>query len=334
MPALGSGVVWSLGENTDELFLSHASLEDHRPFSTTSSELEWVEPAKISPAGRQFKYDISDNRWETSVTPELNATGVSSIANIRSQAADLGYIAGGKLNVLEGVGKEGILIFLGTGTKGSTSDASLKERSFRSIQVYDIASERWFSQATTGDLGAYPPERGAPAPSPHPRQTDRPTTSTFLAGGIAPPTPICFDVWVLSLPYFHWTEIRTYDGDRIGRSGMTCEAVGEGNRYMFVFGGFVGGAGLGNESVCGVIRPGQLLDLTTGEWDNDFEVERRWEVPEAVYPMVQIIPGGFRLRNFQFQIPRTAFPGLHQVFCIYIFDKFDENTRTFPRTKL
>ncbi|RPA77492.1 hypothetical protein BJ508DRAFT_417029 [Ascobolus immersus RN42] len=221
-----------------------------------------------------------------------------------NQTTELDTNESGTLNVVEGVGKEGLLVFLG----GNTGDET-QWRSLRTIQVYDIEAGRWYQQDTTATSGFYPPERihhcTVAASSP-----DGSSHNIYMYGGWASTKNTLSDVWVLSLPAFHWTRLSTTGGDGVPRMDMACEAVGRDNRYMFVFGG---DPGLGPAQKCDKdTKPGQLLDLTTGQWGRRFDVEKRYEVPDAVYASI----GGDSTGGATMKEPREGFvdPALKALF--------------------
>lgn len=133
----------------------------------------------------------------------------------------------------------------------------------RHITMYDPVEGAWYSQETTGDA---PSVRdgfclvGA--------QGSNGTYELFLYGGwIASLGDVYNDVYVLSLPGFHW-----FKGPSQGQPRMdhTCEVIGNGSRQMAV----VGGLALQGEKweEPDDLRNGLgVLDLKTLEWASSYD---------------------------------------------------------------
>ncbi|CRG83183.1 putative ATP-dependent helicase YwqA [Talaromyces islandicus] len=101
------------------------------------------------------------------------------------------------------------------------------------ISVYDIASQTWFLQNTTGDI---PPQLtmfcSVVAPA-----ADRSSFNIYIYGGydgVSAESPPSDDVYILSIPSFTW--IKAYSGQYShGRSGHKCLQVYP--DQMFILGG-------------------------------------------------------------------------------------------------
>ena len=109
------------------------------------------------------------------------------------------------------------------------------------VDIYDIASGSWYTQATTrdpaannGDSDGFPKPRmmgcivAASAP-------DNSSHQIYMHSGAGKLYGDSFDdVWVLSLPMFRWKRVSE---NVFGFFGHTCHVVGN-NRYMVTLGGY------------------------------------------------------------------------------------------------
>lgn len=136
----------------------------------------------------------------------------------------------------------------------------------QSIPVYDIATEEWHIQNTTGDAPDFRAEFCAVATS---LNDDTSTYDIFVYGGDngLPGSKAIYahdDVWVLSVPSFHW--IKVSDGTaKHGRSGHTCSLPFP--NQMLV----IGGQNLNSSNLC--VQDGSVADvfnLNTLEWSRRY----------------------------------------------------------------
>lgn len=126
------------------------------------------------------------------------------------------------------------------------------------IDVYDIATSKWYKQATSGpmpNIRVNPCAVTAAAP-------DGSSTQIYMFGGqnlIPAGNQTQYDdMWILSVPSFTWIKV-DMDGQSVpyGRSGHTCDVW---NSQMVMVGGYVGDQ-LSCES------PGiYVFDLSNLEW--------------------------------------------------------------------
>ncbi|RPA77907.1 hypothetical protein BJ508DRAFT_364183 [Ascobolus immersus RN42] len=216
----------------------------------------------------------------------------------------------GTLNVLENVGREGALVFVG----GMNAGGPANERPISRVQIYDIAEKRWYDQPTTASNGFFPPNRDSHcsvlASSP-----DGSSHNIYIFGGLRPGKPPRREesgryFWVLSIPAFHWSQITITGGDHEGRVGHSCESLGKRGRYMFLFAGDIW---KGTNQNCDLSRSGgQLFDLTTGEWGPAFDPEKAYEVSKEIYDSI----GGNAKGGAKMVKPRDGFsdPSLERLF--------------------
>jgi hypothetical protein len=126
------------------------------------------------------------------------------------------------------------------------------------IDVYDIATSKWYKQATSGpmpNIRVNPCAVTAAAP-------DGSSTQIYMFGGqnlIPAGNQTQYDdMWILSVPSFTWIKV-DMDGQSVpyGRSGHTCDVW---NSQMVMVGGYVG-----DELSCE--SPGiYVFDLSNLEW--------------------------------------------------------------------
>ena len=201
--------------------------------------------------------------------------------NVTSQ--DLPYFRGVDIEYVR-YGAAGMLMVLG-GDLDNTADAFL--RKLNSIQIYDIASSKWFTQITTGNA---PISRqsycSAVSAAPDDSSMHLILYGGYLNGASAfNETDGSVGVFMLVMPAFEWIQIntthaegtRTYD-PRVGHSCTTYQ-----DRGMFVFGGR-GGQDPNCTSTFSTFR---ALDLTTFEWQRQWPLKNTtYEVPQAVIDVV------------------------------------------------
>ncbi|EEP76020.1 conserved hypothetical protein [Uncinocarpus reesii 1704] len=130
------------------------------------------------------------------------------------------------------VGELGILVFMGGEVPSVTSEVGAKinytPNSWNYVQVYDIASGKWFNQTTSGLAIEQRTEFCAVV------LHDESSSSYqiyVLGGGTFSSTKALSDVSYLSIPSFKWYQAASLDEPRMT---LTCEAYG---RQIFGIGG-------------------------------------------------------------------------------------------------
>lgn len=139
--------------------------------------------------------------------------------------------ADGVLVYVPGYGDQGILLGLAGGTNLTYTQMNV-------IDVYDIAGDTWYKQATTGPTPEFRVNPCAVATS----AADGSSVQVHLFGGqkLLPygSQEQHDDLWILTLPSFTWIEVDQADQPvPPGRSGHTCNVW---NSQMVVVGGYVG----------------------------------------------------------------------------------------------
>ncbi|KAF4982414.1 hypothetical protein FZEAL_1932 [Fusarium zealandicum] len=173
------------------------------------------------------------------------------------------------------VGKKGILVVLGgvvypewsgRSHKSSDEEASEKESPefMQTIDVYDIANERWYKQETDDGPGAL--ARGCAVVAP---ASDSSSFNIYYYGGfdgIHPTEPFSDAVWALSVPSFTWTKIN--EGKTIhARAGHKCFMPYP--DQMMVFGGYTSQSG--RAITCLDKGPVVVFNITSGEWMEEYD---------------------------------------------------------------
>ncbi|KAF4592525.1 Galactose oxidase/kelch, beta-propeller [Ophiocordyceps camponoti-floridani] len=192
------------------------------------------------------------------------------------------------------VGKQGILVVLGGVTypewasdihKSDDEAASTRESPafMRNIDIYDVATGRWYQQPTTG--GPASRARGCAVVAP---AADRSSFNIYYYGGfdgIHPQSPFHDDVWVLSLPSFTWTLINR--GTELhARAGHRCFLPYP--DQMMVFGGYAAEAG--DLPSCLDGGPIVVFNITSGEWIKSYDPATYG--PYGVHENVRAVIGG------------------------------------------
>lgn len=153
----------------------------------------------------------------------------------------------------------------------------------RNIDIYDVATGRWYQQPTTG--GPASRARGCAVVAP---AADRSSFNIYYYGGfdgIHPQSPFHDDVWVLSLPSFTWTLINR--GTELhARAGHRCFLPYP--DQMMVFGGYAAEAG--DLPSCLDGGPIVVFNITSGEWIKSYDPATYG--PYGVHENVRAVIGG------------------------------------------
>ncbi|KAH7160955.1 hypothetical protein EDB81DRAFT_879293 [Dactylonectria macrodidyma] len=173
------------------------------------------------------------------------------------------------------VGKEGILVVLGgvvypewagTSAKSANQSASEEEspKFMSTIDIYDIANDKWYQQPTEDGPGAR--ARGCAVVA---AASDYSSFNIFYYGGfdgINVKEHFSDDVWALSLPSFTWTKIN--EGTSLhGRAGHKCFTPYA--DQMMILGGYTPQAGTSITCLDG--GPVVLFNISSGEWMDSYD---------------------------------------------------------------
>ena len=193
-------------------------------------------------------------------------------------------------------GPAGILVVVG-GRIAAGNDATLRQ--MNSIQIYDIAAGKWFTQYTTGDI---PPSSqwycSAVSAAP-----DDSSMHLILYGGWTNDQGNFDDehadragVYILIMPAFHWIKINTTYANELSRIterrlGHSCATYKD--RQFLVFGGKFDKFKNDNMTCNSTFSPLRMLDLTTFEWQTQWPLkDTAYQVPQAIIDVVGGGPSG------------------------------------------
>lgn len=149
--------------------------------------------------------------------------------------------------------------------------------------VYDSVSRTWYNQTTTAQDDEFPPTRSyfcAVAAS----ASDSSSHNIYIYGGWQNAgTDIALDdIWVLSIPSFHWIPVGSTSVPKIA---LSCALLDD--RYIVTYGGLPH-AGRPLSEECDVNQSGlRLYDLTTSNWTNQYEASKDgYAVPSKIYDVI------------------------------------------------
>lgn len=151
------------------------------------------------------------------------------------------------------------------------------------INVYDIAADKWYTQATTG--GPSQLTRGCAVVQP---AQDYSSFSIYYYGGYdglhyTDSSDFKDDVWVLSLPSFMWMKVASGRSGH-GRAGHKC--VMPYPDQMMVIGGAP--AQPGDAPTC--VEGGfvELFNLSSTKWLDQYDpnVWSKYQIPSMIYQMI------------------------------------------------
>lgn len=242
VPELGRG--WYFGGHQD-------------PY-TTYGWVQWI-PRIYVKSMIEFTFPGSANKDIQSMSSGQTAGSDGAWRNITQGGIQSGdgfpERADGVLVYVPGYGAEGILLGLAGGTNATFDQMNV-------IDVFDIATSKWYTQPTNGTQPSYRVDPCAVAFS----AADGSSTNVYMYGG-QDLTPVGHqiqydDVWILTIPAFTWIKADTTGQSTPGaRAGHTCNAW---DAQMVVVGGYVGA----NQS-CD--SPGiYIFDASELKWINDY----------------------------------------------------------------
>ena len=144
------------------------------------------------------------------------------------------------------------------------------------VHVFDIASSRWYEQETTAEKDIFPSKRQefcAVVAS----AEDGSSHNIYIYAGWNEQV-LAQDVYVLSLPSFHWIRV---SGGLQPRIDHKCAKVQE--HYLISYRG-----GVPEGTPCDTNQGLQIFDISTLEWTESFTVsgESKYTVPKKVYSII------------------------------------------------
>ncbi|KAJ0114490.1 hypothetical protein J7T55_004733 [Diaporthe amygdali] len=192
------------------------------------------------------------------------------------------------------VGAQGILVALGGvvypefvnaahSSDNLTGSENVSPSFMSNIDIYDIASGKWYTQPTVG--GPSQLARGCAVMQP---AQDYSSFNIYYYGGYdglhaTDASDFKDDVWILSLPSFMWMKVAS-GRSGYGRAGHKCFMPYP--DQMMVIGGYPAQAGTATTCVSGGII--QLFNLSSSKWIDRYDpgVWSNYHVPEMIYAMI------------------------------------------------
>ncbi|KAK2759135.1 hypothetical protein FQN54_003234 [Arachnomyces sp. PD_36] len=210
------------------------------------------------PIEGMISFDFESKTWDN----------ISSVGS-----SQRGWLVEHEMEYIPSYGEEGILISMGGNDLESQISFYDAEnlRSMSNITIYDIKTQKWFSQATSGDV----PTGRNQFCTVVAQGGDNDSWEIFMYGGTNGHRDASANdsdqVYVLSLPAFRWFQS---DAVTQPRFMHTCELVGK--RQMLSIGGVHAQIG---DTVDPFIHGLGIFDLTDWEWKPIYDAEAADYVP-------------------------------------------------------
>lgn len=192
-------------------------------------------------------------------------------------------------------GGAGVLIAFGGVDPNDHSEFSSNTlgtyRDMSQIFVYDIASGTWFNVTATGDV---PVGRINMCAGVSAAPDDSSFQITIYGGYNLRFGNPANDMYVLSVPSFQWINVTPQDADPYGRWEHSCAVWND--AQMIVLGGLMkestGNGAIVNANGCNASHPPlAIIDTTQFTFQTQFNPQRSYSVPQAVY---NVIGGDYR----------------------------------------
>ncbi|KAL9595979.1 MAG: hypothetical protein Q9219_006102 [cf. Caloplaca sp. 3 TL-2023] len=208
-----------------------------------------------------------------------------SFSNISTVTMNtFGTVEYGYLSYIEFFGSKGVLVtFGGSSGLGRPYGASSTYTTFnfgmKTVAIYDIASQSWYQQPTTGEV----PLSGNGGCSVAVSAADHSSHSIYVFGGLEDRGELDDQLYILSLPSFIWIRVPQGGG---WRSGHKCHVMG--SNHMLVVGG-------SNKTACDSgPRFSQglgIFSLNDHEWRSSYE-PTDGSAPYYIHSSISSVIGG------------------------------------------
>ena len=158
----------------------------------------------------------------------------------------------------------------------------------KEVYIYDISTKTWFTQSTTAVAGRYPDAQGSLC-SVGASAADNSSHNIYIYGGFHGAfhewMKSSNDVFILTLPAFHWVLVYTdEDGADPRRTyGHRCQKVHE--KHMVAYRGQ--GSSCENDSQYGEFQGISIYDMSSLTWTTNVELENQtYLVPQELYERI------------------------------------------------
>ncbi|AEO70882.1 uncharacterized protein THITE_72424 [Thermothielavioides terrestris NRRL 8126] len=263
--------------------------------SAPSENLAWYFSGLRSPSGGEIYYPGTGNATTTASNVSSTLITLDMATQLQETFTNdtLPQAIPGRADpelVWVPVGSKGILVVLGgvvypdfserSQTSANQTASELQSPSFMStIDIYDVASRKWYTQKTTGGPGQR--TRGCAVVA---RAQDGSSFNIYYYGGydgLHQDQPFSDEVWVLSLPSFTWVLLANSTVE--GRAGHKCVAPYP--DQMMVIGGYPHPQGLVTSCLTETIR---VFNLSAGTWLDRYDpaIYSNYTVPSAVHEKI------------------------------------------------
>ncbi|GME65527.1 Kelch repeat protein [Neofusicoccum parvum] len=234
-------------------------------YTSGATDARWGDGG-AAPVPGMVSYNYSSGAWRNVSVEGFAGGGTAAWGKMAD--VPFGEGGGGVLAVLGGEGGDREVL---RNTEGG--------RSFANVSLYDPVRDRWFGQFTTGEA---PGVRdgfcmvGA--------QGKNGSFELFVYGGwLASKSDVYSDVYILSLPGFHW-----FKGPSVGAPRMqhSCNVIGSGNRQMLAIGGLALQWQPSSEQKWK--EPDEwrnglgVFDMKTLEWTDSYDPDLEYDTPDVI----------------------------------------------------
>ena len=217
-------------------------------------------------------------------------------------------VAHGELVYIKGVGKAGILVLIGgnAGTLGSQlvsmvtkakvvpfplpfSTNTLLQRSMKFVHVFDIATQTWFSQSTTAEREFQPSGREQFC-SVAASAEDNSSHNIYIYGGRTSSGDTSNEVFILTLPAFHWVSVYPSTEDNSNTSirltySHRCQKIHE--KHMVAYRGTTDSNTCDSDKELKKFQGIAIYDMSSLTWTTRVELEnQKYLVPQVLFEII------------------------------------------------
>ena len=301
-----SGKVWNFDLSSQEWEVHPSGIEDPAEEAAIAFDAEkqvgWYYGGKVSPdsflepsMSTRALHDLYrlDKGEETPIKVETKSSHIEEV--VQGELVYIGGVGEAGILVLVG-GEQGVDTFLLVSPQISIDDPSafltntLLQRSTQTVHVFDIATKTWFAQSTTAEQGFYPSPRAGFCSIVASAQ-DNSSHNIYIYGGWSQGgmrTYITSDIFILTLPAFHWVSVYPLTGDESELENRPiqnhkCQKLHE--KHMVAYRG-------GKDYLCDnknleKFQGMTIFDISSLTWTTMVELENpKYVVPQALYEII------------------------------------------------